>query len=306
MKKLLKMYKGLPREMKMMIAMAGLSSPLGAIYLLKRFLFPQTSTFFIIIGVAAVIAVLGLLGLLISKIFGRKSRKRSRKMAADLAADSGAGPVSMDVGAAIKANNDKFFGAIRDMRKNIGISVYDLPWYIVIGDSGFGKTKLINEGGLQFSTGKPEGYQLGTLNYNWWFTEDAVFVDMAGRLCNPRDDADRREWEAFLSTIAKGRKGYPINGTVVCVSADHLLQDPPEKIEEFANTALERLRDLQTKLGVTFATYLVVTKCDKIVGFMQFFDRAERDITVLNQMFGWSKPGEFNELYDPDRLPDDF
>ncbi|MBK8269743.1 MAG: hypothetical protein IPK83_16185 [Planctomycetes bacterium] len=212
----------------------------------------------------------------------------------------------MDVRAAIKSNNEKFFTAIREMKKNLNVNVYDLPWYIVIGDSGCGKTKLINEGGLTFSTGKPEGYQLGTLNYNWWFTEDAIFVDMAGRLCNPQDDADHKEWQAFLETVSKGRKGYPINGAIVAVSAEHLLQDSPEKHEQDANTALERLRELQTKLGVTFATYLVVTKCDKILGFMQFFDRAERDISFRNQIFGWSKPGPFNELYDPEKFTDDF
>ncbi len=306
MRKLLKMFKSLPREVRMMIAMAGLGSPFGIFYLLNQVFFPGKPVRYIIFAMIGVMLVIGAIGFILTKIFKRGGKKRSKKMAADLAADSEGGRVSMDVGAAIKANNEKFFTAIKDMRKNIGISVYDLPWYIVMGDSGCGKTKLINEGGLQFSTGKPEGYQLGTLNYNWWFTEDAVFVDMAGRLCNPRDDADRREWEAFLNTVAKGRKGFPINGAIVCVSADHLLQDPPEKIEQDANTTLERLRDVQTKLGVTFATYLVITKCDKIVGFMQFFDRAERDITVLNQMFGWSKTGDFSELYDPEGFPNDF
>lgn len=290
----------------MMIAMAGLGTPFGAIYILKRYLFPDKPLFVVILIVGGVVAVLCLLGFIISRIFGRGKRKRNKKMAADLAGDAEGGRVAMDVRAAVKANNDKFFGAIKEMRKGLGINIYDLPWYIVIGDSGCGKTRLINEGGLTFSTGKPEGYQLGTLNYNWWFTEDAIFVDMAGRLCNPQDDSDRREWQAFLNTIAKGRKGYPVNGALVCVSADHLLQDPPEKIEQDANTALERLRDLQSKLGVTFATYLIVTKCDKILGFMQFFDRAERDITFKNQIFGWSRPGEFTELYDPESYGQDF
>ncbi len=306
MKKLIKMFKSLPPEMRMMIAMAGLGSPIGIIYALKRWFFPNTATFVLILYVVGAIAVICLLGWLVSKLFGRGKGKRANKMAADLAADADAGRSSMDVAAAIKENNQKFFGAISDMNKSVGLSVYDLPWYIVIGDSGCGKTKLINEGGLQFSLGKPEGYQLGTLNYNWWFTEDAVFVDMAGRLINPRDDADRKEWEAFLTTISKGRKGFPINGVVVCVAADHLLQDPPDRIEQDANTMLERLRDLQSRLGVTFATYVVITKCDKMVGFMQFFDRAERDIRVLNQMVGWSKPGEFNELYEPEEFPDQF
>ncbi len=289
----------------MLIAMAGLGTPLGAIYILKRYIFPGMSMFMIILLVGGVVLVICLLGFILAKIFGRGKKKRSKRMAADLAADAEGGRVSMDVGAAIKANNEKFFTAIRDMKKG-GINIYDLPWYVVIGDSGCGKTRLIEKGGLQFSMGRPEGYQLGTLNYNWWFSEDAIFVDMAGRLCNPQEDEDRREWEAFLGTIVRGRKGFPINAVLACVSAEHLLADPAEKVEQDANTMLERLRDLQSKLGVTFATYLVVTKCDKILGFMQLFDRAERDIRIKNQIVGWSKPGDFNELYDPEQFSLDF
>lgn len=301
MKKLFGLYKSLPREVKMLVAMAGLGTPVGIFYFVQRVLFPGKPIWLIILIVAGIVAVLALLVFLISLIFGRSGKKRTKKMEADLASGAESGPASMDLRAAIKSNNEKFFGAIKGMRK-LGISIYDLPWYIVIGDSGCGKTKLINEGGLTFSTGRPEGYQLGTLNYNWWFTEDAIFIDMAGRLCNPQEDADRREWEAFLKTVAAGRKGFPINGVLASVSAEHLLQDPPEKHEEDANTMLERLRDLQNKLGVTFATYLVVTKCDKIVGFMPFFDRAERDITIKNQIFGWSRPGGLEEVYDPERF----
>ena len=153
MRKLIQMFKGLPPEMRMMIAMAGLGTPLGAIYLLQRFVFPKTPMIYIILGVAVVVGVLCLLGFIIARLFGRGKRKRAKKMAADLADESTAGPVGMDVTAAIKANNEKYFSAIRDMRKNIGVSIYDLPWYIVIGDSGCGKTKLINEGGLQFPSG---------------------------------------------------------------------------------------------------------------------------------------------------------
>ena len=66
------------------------------------------------------------------------------------------------------------------------------------------------------------------------------------------------------------------------------------------------MRDLQKRLGVTFATYLVITKCDKMLGFMQFFDQASRSIKVKNEIFGWSKPGSFSDLYDPEQFGGDF
>ena len=305
MKKLVQKFKSLPPEVRTLLAMAGLGTPFGILFFLQRYVFKGVSLLVLIIGLVIVVAVLGLVAWLVSRMFGRSAKRRQRKMESDLASGAESGQVAMSLRASVKANNEKFFTAIKDMRK-LGISVYDLPWYVVIGDSGCGKTKLINEGGLTFSTGKPEGYQLGTLNYNWWFTEDAIFVDMAGRLCNPQDDTDYREWEAFLNTVGQGRKGYPINGVLLCISAEHLLQDSPEKHEADANTMLERLRDLQSKLGVTFATYLIITKCDKIVGFMPFFDRAERDITIKNQIFGFSRSGSFSELYDPERFGADF
>ncbi|MFH1109188.1 MAG: type VI secretion protein IcmF/TssM N-terminal domain-containing protein [Planctomycetota bacterium] len=302
MKRFYQTFKALPPEFKVVLGFLGLGTMAGLFYLLQRQVGGRTPML-IIIGV---VAVLALLVWLVIRLFGWTGRRRAARMDYELSSGEQGGPQSMDVSAKIKANNEKFFKAVRELKKTVGISVYELPWYIVIGDSGCGKTKLVNEGGLTFSTGKPEGYQLGTLDYNWWFTEDAIFIDMAGRLCNPQDDRDRREWMAFLDTIARGRKGYPINGALVCVSTEHLLRDPPEKHESDAHIALERLRDLQSKLGVTFATYLVVTKCDKILGFMQFFDRAERDIAVKNQIFGWSRPGTFNEPYDPEKFKGDF
>lgn len=312
MRKLIEKYKNMSPEMRMLFAAAGLGSFGTIVYTLDKWIFAGRrimgvpSLVFTALGIALLMSILYGAGTLVSKGFGRRSKKRGEKMMEDMGGDLGRGPVSMDAREAVKENNKKFFEEIREMRKQTKLNVYDLPWYIVIGDSGCGKTRLIEHSGLTFSRGRPEGYQLGTLNYNWWFTEDAIFIDMAGRLCNPQEDADHKEWQGFLNTVAKGRPACPINGAIVCISAEHLLEDAPEKIEGDANTMLERLRDLQGKLGVTFATYVVVTKCDKILGFMQFFDRADRDVEVRNQMVGWTRPAPFTDLFDPESFHGEF
>lgn len=68
MKKLLQALRDLPPEVRTMVAMAGLGTPLGAIYLLRRFVFPGTPLIYIILGVGAVVAVICLLGFLIDKL----------------------------------------------------------------------------------------------------------------------------------------------------------------------------------------------------------------------------------------------
>lgn len=306
MKKLLDLFNNLPPQTKALLAMAGLGAPVAVFYMIKGVLFPHWSSTKAFLVMAVFIVALSLLASLVSWLWSGGARRRRRELSTKMIEDTESGAASMSDREKIKANNRKFADAVKEMRKTLKVDVYDLPWYIVLGDSGCGKTRLINEGELTFSAGKPEGYQLGTLDYNWWFTEDAIFVDMAGRLCNPQEDRDRREWLGVLDTIGRYRKGFPINGAIACVSVEHLLNDSIEKQEQDANTMLERLRDLQQKLGVTFATYLVVTKCDKILGFMPFFDRSEHGATFKHQIFGWSRPGAFNERYDPELFDADF
>ncbi len=309
---LLAWYQKLPNELRIVFLVVGIGAPSTIVYLLSDLiggLFDVEPRNRRTVGALVIIgAIVGLivLGFLVTRFFGYFKGRRERKMTRQLADSGTSGPVAMDARDRIRENNDKFQGNVKQMKKEFGVNVYDLPWYITIGDSGCGKTRLIEKGSLTFSAGKPEGTGLGTLDYNFFFSEEAVVVDMAGRLTNPKEDKDYREWKGFLETIAKGRPGYPINGAIVCVSAEHLLEDPQQKHEEDANIALERLRELQARLGVTFATYFVVTKCDKIVGFMELFDQARRDVQTRHQLVGWSRPGDYDEVYQPDHFGDDF
>ncbi|MGE3180210.1 MAG: type VI secretion protein IcmF/TssM N-terminal domain-containing protein, partial [Phycisphaerae bacterium] len=256
-----------------------------------------------IVGVVLAVAlVVGLIWWIYKSIH----RRRERRLEEALQGGKFAGPVSMDVRETVKANNETFFKHVRELKTKYRTNIYDLPWYVVLGDSGCGKTRLINESGLEFGERRPEGHRLGTLHYNWWFAEDAIFIDMAGRLCNPQEDADHKEWRGFMETMARGRPACPINGAIVCVSADHLLEAPEDEIAEGAENLLKRLRELQHILGVTFPTYFIVTKCDKILGFIDFFRRSGGNLLLRQQMFGWSREGAFEEAYNPETFDETF
>ncbi len=80
-----------------------------------------------------------------------------------------------------------------------------LPWYVIIGPPGSGKTTAIRSSGLKFPFGKSSAVRGvgGTRNCDWWMTNDAILLDTAGRWSTEDDDKD--EWLAFLAACRDGR-----------------------------------------------------------------------------------------------------
>ena len=69
-----------------------------------------------------------------------------------------------------------------DFLDSKGIGLDTLPWYLIIGPPGNGKTTLIRESGFNFAGfNSPRDYYDPTRNCGWFFSDDAVFIDTAGR-----------------------------------------------------------------------------------------------------------------------------
>ena len=62
-------FKELPPEVRTMVALAGLGTPIGAVYFAQRYLFPTVPLFLIILGVAVVLALLALLAFALKNAF---------------------------------------------------------------------------------------------------------------------------------------------------------------------------------------------------------------------------------------------
>ncbi len=171
--------------------------------------------------------------------------------------------------------------------KKQGNPLYVLPWYLVVGESGTGKTTAIKSARLSSTfaeVSRTSGIS-GTKNCDWWFFEQAIILDTAGRFAIPVDeDRDKEEWKNFLVLLAKFRKKEPINGLVVTVAADKLLDKPPEHLKEDGATIRRRIDELMGVLGAKFPVYVLVTKCDLIKGMTQFCDRLPEN--SLDQAMG--------------------
>lgn len=207
---------------------------------------------------------------------------------------------------------EKFEEGVEKFR-SAGRSVYDVPWFILIGEPGSGKTEAIRRSNIAFPPGLQDRFQGagGTVNMDWWFTNDAVIIDTAGRIIVEEVSAGQvAEWDQLLTMLKTQRKKCPINGVVLMLPAaappvepgqqpatGGLLDDTPEQIEQRATRFVERLSRLQQRLGVRFPVFVVVTMCDRVLGFREFFDNIT-DVAQQHQMLGWSNPAPLDEPYN--------
>lgn len=112
----------------------------------------------------------------------------------------------------------------------------------------------------------------GTINMHWWFTNHAVLIDTAGKLLfQETPPGTTTEWTEFLNLLRTSRPHCPINGLLLVIPSESLIKDSFEEIESKAGKIARQLNTIQRTLDVRFPVFVLITKCDKIVGFREFF-----------------------------------
>jgi len=272
----------------------------GGILAVFRLIFSPSVFWIVLIGLALV--ALFLIGYW--RLLKFLKKRKAAPMERDLLKSSSATPQGISEPANVARLDDlrkKFEEGTRKFQ-SAGKSLYNFPWYVIVGEPGSGKTEAIRHCNVGFPPGLQDEFQGtgGTINMNWWFTDHAVILDTAGRLMFEEvETGGSKEWREFLNLMKKYRPSCPINGVLLVIPADSLIKDTADQIEQKASKIARQFDVIQRTLDVRFPVFVVVTKSDLISGFRDFFDNLQ-DPQLQHQMLGWSNPAPLDEPYNPD------
>ena len=292
MQEFLSLLQGLPKPLKY-LAGAVLLIPLG--YFLIRLLGLEKYWWLFLLGLLVVVAAV----VLFEQLRKGREKQKGKAFEGELRKDSQtAGASKEEVREALKDLSVKWLEAVQNL-KGAGLDIYSLPWYLLIGEPQSGKSTTLKNSGLEFPVG---GDALsgagGTRNCDWWFANEAVILDTAGRFTFQEEAApDASEWSSFLKLLKKHRPYCPINGVLVVIPCTSLLEDSPEEQDKKAQNIRAKLIHIQRLLDIRFPIFFLLTKADRALGFSEFFTKL--DPVEQRQLFGWSNPAGPEKPYDP-------
>lgn len=178
------------------------------------------------------------------------------------------------------------------------LALYELPWYMVIGNPAAGKSTAVVKSGLKFPFADKSGNIIqgigGTRNCDWFFTTEGILLDTAGRYSVHEED--RTEWMVFLQLLKKHRSKAPINGVIIAVSVAELSSARPDAAIQLAKNLRQRVQELTETLEIFAPVYVLFTKADLIPGFQAFFE--QYDERERGKVWGATLP------YDPEQKSD--
>lgn len=205
---------------------------------------------------------------------------------------------------------NRFYGALQFLQKTTltkqgkAINLDKLPWYLLIGPAHSGKTTLLAHSNINFILQRqfPKKDKLEiepSENCDWWVTREASIVDVPAKYFITEKTTQAKSnnepviWQFFLRLIRKQRGKEGINGFIITLPLPDLMkQNDTKAYQAMALDLFQQLREYQNFFQAKVPCQLIITKCDLLPGFTEFFSESNNDELTQAWGIGLSKPDE--------------
>lgn len=170
--------------------------------------------------------------------------------------------------------------AREDRSDRIGDGPYALPWVMLAGGTGSGRSSLVEAADFAVPA---QPRKAGEAVF--WLTEEAVLIEVPGAWF--AQGADVGPMQRLAAQLCTERPRRPLDAVLLTVTVDAVLADA----RAAAAVPRARLQQLMRALGAAPPTVVAVTMCDRVPGFAAALERTDgRGLALCFPMGGQADP----------------
>ncbi|MDU8924525.1 type VI secretion system membrane subunit TssM [Pasteurellaceae bacterium LIM206] len=188
---------------------------------------------------------------------------------------------------------------------------YALPWYLLLGTEGSGKSSLLKENGgfVELYRSDDEDISADNVEFSIFNTKNAVMLMPNSNLVSQHIEIEGKPrlyaklWKNLLDWVVEQRERQPFNGVILCVDIYQLLTLDKEGRNTYLSVLQQRLQDVSAIAGAALPIYVILTKMDRLYGFQAMYRKLTKEQmeSVLGVTFsakGQNWEQEFNAFWD--------
>lgn len=170
-----------------------------------------------------------------------------------------------------------------------------IPLFMVMGNEGAGKSSFINYAGVEYpitdSLGSYKKHHLSTRNFSLYVSKNGALIDTEGSYFSqeesfnpqntdelPEDNLDGNKdylikkivWKFFLKFLNKGKFHKKLNGIILVVDIQELLNKNEQDLQNDFRYFVKRISECENNLNVSTPIYIIFSKLDLIEGMSDF------------------------------------